>query len=229
MSNKILAIIPARGGSKRIPKKNIKPFLGRDIITYPIESAVTSEIFDKIIVSTDSSEIKRVAIETGAEVPFLRSAKNSDDFATTFNVIKEVISRLDEEYDYICCIYPTSVFVTADILKEAFNSLTSDKKASSIASVMQYSHPIQRSLNLHSKYLASNNPKLYNSRSQDLEKNYHDAGQFYICKTKEVLEEQRLITSHCIPYILNENKAHDIDTLEDWSTAELKYKLLARI
>jgi pseudaminic acid cytidylyltransferase len=228
MNNKILAIIPARGGSKRIPNKNIKPFFGHEIITYPIDASVKTGIFDKIVVSTDCSKIKKIAIATGAEVPFLRSAKNSDDYATTFDVIKEVVSKLDDEFDYVCCIYPTSVFVTAEILEKAFNRLAGDKNATSIASVLQYTHPIQRSLNLRSKYLASNSPEFYNSRSQDLEVNYHDAGQFYICRTQAVLEEGRLITSCCIPYVMNDNNAHDIDTLDDWSIAELKYELLVR-
>ncbi|KOE84887.1 hypothetical protein ACS86_05740 [Vibrio alginolyticus] len=228
MKNKILAIIPARSGSKRIPKKNIKPFFGREIITYSIDAAIKSEIFKTIIVSTDSDEIKDIAISAGANVPFLRSETNSDDFATTFDVIKEVLLKVEGKFDYVCCIYPTSVFVTADVLEHAFSMLIENKDATSIASVLQYSHPIQRSLSIQSGYLASNNPECYNSRSQDLEVNYHDAGQFYICKIEAILEEERLITNRCIPYILQENRAQDIDTLEDWCIAELKYQMLAR-
>ncbi|KMV28510.1 hypothetical protein AB733_23365 [Photobacterium swingsii] len=228
MKNKILAIIPARGGSKRIPKKNIKSFFGREIITYSIEAAVKSEIFQKIIVSTDCNEIKSVALTAGAEVPFLRSETNSDDFATTFDVIKEVLAEVGEQFDYVCCIYPTSVFVSPEVLVDAYSKLNKNESATSIASVLQYSHPIQRSLTIDSEYLVSNHPEYYNSRSQDLEVNYHDAGQFYICRTVAVLEEERLITSRCIPYVLQDNHAQDIDTLEDWSIAELKYQLLVR-
>ena len=228
MKNKILAIIPARGGSKRIPRKNIKSFLGREIITYPIDAAAESNIFQTIIVSTDCDEIKSIAIAAGAEVPFLRSEVNSDDFATTFDVIREVLSKMEDKYDYVCCIYPTSVFVTPEVLVDAYSKLEQDKRATSIASVLQYSHPIQRSLTINAEYLVSNHPESYNSRSQDLDANFHDAGQFYICKTDAVLEEERLITTHCIPYILQERHAQDIDTLEDWSIAELKYQLIVR-
>ncbi|MEZ8788967.1 pseudaminic acid cytidylyltransferase [Vibrio splendidus] len=226
MKNRILAIIPARGGSKRIPKKNIKPFFGREIITYPIDAAVKSSMFERVIVSTDCDDIKNVALMAGAEVPFLRSETNSDDFATTFDVIKEVLSKVEGRYDYVCCIYPTSVFVTPEVLASACRELDNDRSATSIASVLQYSHPIQRSLSINAKYLVSNHPDFYNCRSQDLEANYHDAGQFYIFRTNAVLEEERLITNSCIPYVLCDNHAQDIDTLEDWSIAELKYQLM---
>lgn len=225
MDKKILAIIPARGGSKRVPKKNIKLFFGQEIIKYPIKAAIGSNVFDKIIVSTDCEEIKNVAVSAGAEVPFLRSERNSDDFATTFDVIEEVLSSVEDSYDYVCCIYPTSVFITEDIIMDAFEKLQENSKANSIASVIQYSHPIQRSLKISSDYLVSNHPEMYNCRSQDLDANFHDAGQFYICSTAAVLKEKKLITECCIPYILQDSHAQDVDTIEDWRIAELKYKI----
>lgn len=226
MKSKLLTIIPARGGSKRIPKKNIKNFLGKQIITYPIIAALNAKFINKVIVSTDSEEIKTIALNNGAEVPFMRSNKNSDDFATTFDVIEEVLDNIDGNYELICCIYPTSVFVTPDILNNAIEQLRNDHKATSIASVLEYSHPIQRSLSTDSEYLVSNHPEFYNTRSQDLSTNYHDAGQFYIFKVDAVLGEKRLITKNCIPYIINQNHAQDIDTCQDWELAELKYRLL---
>lgn len=224
MKDKLLTIIPARGGSKRIPKKNIKMFLGTEIIGYPIKAALDAQFSDQVIVSTDSNEIKRVALKYGASVPFMRSEKNSDDFATTFDVIKEVIDNVSDDYQYVCCIYPTSVFVTPDILRDAVTKLKQDENATSIASVLQYSHPIQRSLSAKLAYLQSNHPEFYNSRSQDLEANFHDAGQFYIFRTDSVLSEKRLITNNCIPYLLDAKRGQDIDTMEDWDVAEIMYK-----
>ncbi|ENN9980413.1 pseudaminic acid cytidylyltransferase [Vibrio vulnificus] len=224
MNSKLLTIIPARGGSKRIPKKNIKNFLGMEIIGYPIKAALQAKVCDDVIVSTDSYDIQSVALKYGASVPFTRSDKNSDDFATTFDVIKEVLDKVREDYEFVCCIYPTSVFVTAEMIQEALRLLKDDKNATSIASVLQYSHPIQRSLSVKSSYLQSNHPEFYNSRSQDLEPNFHDAGQFYIFKADAVLDEKRLITKNCIPFLLDGNKAQDIDTIEDWEIAEIIYK-----
>lgn len=222
--SKILAVIPARAGSKRIPNKNINKFLGKEIIRYPIEALLGVSSIDSVVVSTDSDSIKSIAIDSGASVPFMRSSKNSDDFATTFDVIAEVLEKSPEKYDLVCCVYPTSVFVSAAMLTEAINILMKNPVASSIASVLEYSHPIQRSLVIDKGLLLSNHPEHYNSRSQDLIKNFHDAGQFYIFKVDKVLSEKRLITKSCIPYIINPNNAHDIDTQDDWELAELKFK-----
>lgn len=227
MNNRLLTIIPARGGSKRIPKKNIKMFLGTEIIGYPIRAALEAQLSDEVIVSTDSDEIGSVALKYGASVPFTRSEKNSDDFATTYDVIREVLNEVGDKYEYVCCIYPTSVFVTSEILKDALEKLKQDINATSIVSVLQYSHPIQRSLCIKSDYLESNQPEYYNSRSQDLEPNFHDAGQFYIFKRQAVMQEKRLITNHCIPYVLDANNAQDIDTPEDWEIAEIMYRYMS--
>ncbi|MBE8233730.1 MAG: pseudaminic acid cytidylyltransferase [Endozoicomonadaceae bacterium] len=222
--SKILAIIPARAGSKRIPNKNMKNFLSKSIISYPIEAVLSVKSIDTVIVSTDSEQIKSIALNHGASVPFMRSAKNSDDFATTFDVIEEVLNNCSDVYDFVCCVYPTSVFVTAELLEDAIQKLQLNPIATSITSVLEYSHPIQRALSSKSGFLISNNPECYNTRSQDLEVNYHDAGQFYIFKTNTVRAEKRLVTKNCIPYVINQNHAHDIDTLDDWNLAELKYK-----
>ncbi|MGY5731110.1 pseudaminic acid cytidylyltransferase [Vibrio chemaguriensis] len=223
----ILFIIPARGGSKRIPKKNIRQFLGKEIISYPIKSALSSAYCSKLIVSTDSKEISEVAIRYGAEVPFLRSEKNSNDFATTYDVIEEVCSSLIdiERYEYICCIYPTSVFVTTKMIDEAIRLAKAEGKSGAV-SVLEYSHPIQRALCVdESGNLRSTNPEFYNSRSQDLEKHYHDAGQFYLFNLNSARMEKKLILKESIPIILTSAQAQDIDTEEDWNLAEIKYRL----
>lgn len=226
MRKKTLVIIPARGGSKRIPRKNIKQFLGKEIIGYPIEAAINSDAFDRVIVSTDDQEIADVAIKFGAEIPFFRTRVNSNDYATTYDVIQEVLEQLDEEFDYVCCIYPTSVFVSSLILKDALDLLEKTEDATSIVSVLSYTHPIQRALTIADKYLSSVSAEFYNTRTQDLETHYHDAGQFYIFKPRFVEGEKKLVTNKAIPYLLPESKAHDIDTLEDWAVSELKYKRL---
>lgn len=220
----ILAIIPARGGSKRIPNKNIKKFLGKEIIAYSIESLLEVKNIKTVIVSTDSTEIESVALKYGASVPFIRSEKNSDDFATTYDVIEEVLNNYNENFDVVCCIYPTSVFVTANMLTKAIDLLLSTPTATSVVSVLEYSHPIQRSLTVQKGFLASNHPDFYNARSQDLDTNYHDAGQFYIFKPEAAKADKKLITQACIPFIINSNNAQDIDTIDDWKLAELKYQ-----
>ncbi len=222
----VLFIIPARGGSKRIPGKNIKNFLGKEIIAYPIEAALGSKYCSKLIVSTDSEKIRNVALKYGAEVPFFRSEKNSNDFATTFDVIEEVCSKLNEvdDYDYICCIYPTSVFVTDELLNQAFDVIEKENSDGAV-SILEYSHPIQRALRIEqSGFVRSITPEYYNSRSQDLETTYHDAGQFYIFRLKEVQKEKKLIVSNSTPIIIHPARAQDIDTQDDWDLAEIKYK-----
>ncbi|WP_165312545.1 pseudaminic acid cytidylyltransferase [Vibrio ziniensis] len=223
---KILFIIPARGGSKRIPKKNIKDFLGREIISYPIEAALSSSYCTKLIVSTDSTEIANVAKKYGAEVPFLRSEKNADDYATTYDVVEEVCHSLDNitEYDYICCIYPTSVFVTNELLDQAI-SIVENRNLDGAVSVLEYSHPIQRALRIdESGYVKSITPEFYNCRSQDLEPTYHDAGQFYIFRLNLAMKQKKLIAGNIVPIVIKPTHAQDVDTVDDWNMAEIKYK-----
>ncbi|MDA8810279.1 pseudaminic acid cytidylyltransferase, partial [Flavobacteriaceae bacterium] len=180
MSN--ICIIPARGGSKRIQKKNIKPFLGKPIIAYSIEAAINSNLFDEVMVSTDDKEIEEVALRFGAKVPFLRSKKNSDDFSGTVDVIIEVLKNYniaDNENHNICCLYPTAPMVTIDSIKSALELLV-DKKYDTVFPVTKFSYPIQRALKIAENQKVSMIwPENMSKRSQDLPSSYHDAGQFY--------------------------------------------------
>ncbi len=229
MSN--LAIITARGGSKRIPKKNIRLFLGKPIIAYSIEAALNSDVFDEIMVSTDSQEIADIAIKCGAKVPFLRSEKNSDDFSVTVDVIEEVLLQYKKngiEFNYVCCIYPTAPFVTPEKLKNAMNILK-ESKAYSVVPVVIYGHPIQRSFKINNNKLEINWPENINSRSQDLVSNYHDCGQFYCLAVEKFLIIKKLFTSNTLPLIISEKEVQDIDSEDDWVLAELKYKIIQRL
>jgi len=226
--NNSIAIIPARGGSKRIPRKNIKDFLGKPIIAYSIQAALESGLFEEVMVSTDDEEIAEVARQYGASVPFLRSRTASDDFATTADVLVEVLKNyknLGHSFDYTCCIYPTAVFVTAEKLQKAFN-LLDKKKYSSVFPVIPFSYPIWRSLKIENEKLSMNFPKYENSRSQDLPVAYHDAGQFYFSETEVILNKESLFNTNSYGIIIDELEGQDIDNLTDWAIAEMKYKLL---
>lgn len=229
MKENKLAIIPARGGSKRIPRKNIKDFLGKPIISYSIEAAISSGLFDEVMVSTDDDEIKEISIRHGAKVPFLRSAKNSTDFATTLNVIEEVVTEYNNRgrtFGIGCCLYPTAPFITLQKLNEAHELLISNR-FDSVFPVLRFSAPIQRSLRLGAnKKVEMFYPEHLHSRSQDLEPAFHDAGQYYWVNIKPVLEKQKLWTDNSGGIEIGEMEGQDIDTLEDWTMAELKYKLL---
>ena len=223
-----LAIIPARGGSKRIPKKNIKDFLGKPIIAYSIEAAINSELFDEIMVSTDDDEIAEVAIKFGAKVPFFRSNKNSDDYSTTMDVIKEVISEYkiknNADFENGCCIYPTAPLLKVDHLKNGYIKLISSY-FSTVFSAVEFSYPIWRGLSINEDNSAKMIwPQHLNDRSQDLQKVYHDAGQWYWFKTKDLSESFFSGKSAIIK--LDETEVQDIDTLTDWKLAEFKYKIL---
>lgn len=221
-----VAIITARGGSKRIPRKNIRPFLGKPIIAYVIEAALQSGLFEEVMVSTDDAEIAEVARSYGAQVPFVRSAQNADDFATTTDVLLEVLTdykELDKSFDLGCCLYPTSPFVTAILLKQAFDTLTT-QSFDTVYPVQAFGFPIQRAVGLdESGRVRWLQPEHQFTRSQDLERAYHDAGQFYFFKTGAFLENRRLITSNSGGIIISEMQAHDIDTEEDWKVAEFKW------
>ena len=229
MSN--LCIIPARGGSKRIPKKNIKRFLGKPIISYSIEAAIKSKIFTEVMVSTDDEEIVEISRKFGAKVPFLRSKKNSDDIATTYEVIEEVLQKYQIEqkttFENICCLYPCAPFVTENKLKQAYNELV-NKHLDSIFPIIEYSFPIQRALKFYNNKIKLFNDKYLNSRSQDLKKSYHDAGQFYWMNIEKILEKKKIITDNCGGLIISELEGQDIDTEIDWKLAELKFKLLSK-
>lgn len=223
-----LAIITARGGSKRIPKKNIKDFCGKPIIAYSIVAALESGVFDEVMVSTDSQEIKEVAESYGASVPFMRSTATSNDYATTADVLEEVLAsyeKIGKHFDVFSCIYPTAPFVTGKRLAEAYAKLT-ETDADTILSIVQYSFPPQRAFVIRDDSAQYQYPQFERTRSQDLEPIYHDCGQFYICKTKSFLGQRSLILPKTIPYILPEEEVQDIDTLADWKIAEAKYKVL---
>lgn len=229
MSN--IAIIPARGGSKRIPQKNIKPFCNKPIIAYSIEAALASNLFDEVMVSTDDERIATIALQFGASVPFMRSAKNADDFATTLDVLNEVIqqySLLERRFEYGCCIYPTAPFVTNTILHTAFNTMKEDG-FDSVFPVVKYSYPIWRSLKIENGRPSMWWPENMLKRSQDLPPSYHDAGQFYWFNTNKIENAASLFTDNSGVIIIDELHVQDIDNLEDWKLAEIKYKYLEKI
>lgn len=221
-----VAIITARGGSKRIPKKNIKEFCGKPIIAYSIEAALSSGAYDEVMVSTDSEEIKNIAVQYGASVPFLRSEATSNDFATTADVLEEVIDsykRIGKVFESFACIYPTAPFVTGARLAEAAELLND---ADAVISVVKFSFPPQRAFVIREGSVTFQYPEYERARSQDLEPIYHDCGQFYMCKVKPFLEHHSLILPVTKPYILPEEEVQDIDTMSDWEIAEAKYKVL---
>ena len=225
---KKIAIITARGGSKRIPRKNIRAFCGRPIIEYSIEAAKKSGVFDEVMVSTDDEEIAEIARKAGANVPFMRSTKNAGDMAATHEVILEVLNEYKKqgsEYDVVCCIYPTAPFLTADILKESAEKLDATG-ADGVVPVVAYSFPPQRCFIIENERVTYKWPENRLKRSQDLEKMYHDCGQFYCLNTKSFLEQKAIWMKNVVPFIQDESNVQDIDTIEDWKIAEMKYKIL---
>ncbi|ACN16743.1 NeuA [Desulforapulum autotrophicum HRM2] len=224
-----IAIIPARGGSKRIPDKNIKSFAGKPIIAYSIEAAKASGVFDKIIVSTDSERIADVAQKYGAEIPFMRPEEISDDHTPTAPVLLHALNKLSKKNiipDYICCIYATAPFCTHEYIKEGFE-LISGKKVSSVFSVTTFPFTIFRALKINQTgNLQMFYPEHELTRSNDLPEAYHDAGQFYWLECKTFLKQKELYTEDALPVILPRYRVQDIDTTEDWETAEHMYNAL---
>ena len=225
---KNLCIIPARGGSKRIPRKNIKPFLGKPIIAYSIEAALDSGIFDEVMVSTDDEVFAGIARKFGASVPFLRSKVTANDYATTVDVLLEVVEQYKlrgKIFESICCLYSTAPFVTSDRLKEAHSKLSD--KIDACFTMVEYSYPIQRSLRINEEgQVEMKYPKYLKSRTQDLEKVYHDAGQVYFVKTDALLNEKTVWCKRTAPLVLSELEVQDLDTLTDWKLAQMKYELV---
>lgn len=225
--DKNIAIITARGGSKRIPKKNIKDFQGKPIIAYGIEAALESGIFQEVMVSTDSVEIAEVAKQYGAEVPFMRSAKNSDDYATTSDVLLEVLDQYysrGECFKYMTCIYPTAPFITADKLKFAMEKLQTTG-ASMVMPVVPFSYPPLRGYTMEGERIKMKWPEYRTSRSQDLETIYHDAGQFYCYDAEEYRVNRGKVQRGIVPVVISELEVQDIDNETDWKLAELKYRM----
>lgn len=228
MSNNV-AIIPARGGSKRIPRKNIKEFCGKPMIAWSIEAAKASGCFDQIVVSTDDEEIASVALKHGASVPFIRPRELADDFAGTLPVMHHAVAWLNEfdaTVDYVCCIYATAPFVSVQDLREGFQLLR--KTGSSYAlSVTSYAFPIQRAIRItESGRIAMFNPESFHIRSQDLDEAWHDAGQFYWGTADAWLGERPVFSADSVPVRLPRHRVQDIDTFEDWVRAEWLFKSL---
>lgn len=225
MSN--ICIIPARGGSKRIPKKNIKNFLGKPIILYSIQVAINSGLFDEVMVSTDDIEIADLAKKFKAKVPFMRSAKNSDDLATTCDVLLEVIQNYDNlnmEFENICCLYPCAPFVTTKLLSRAYNHLI-ENEYDSVLPIAAFRSPIQRALRVDNDKLSMIYEENSNTRSQDLDKCFYDVGQFYWLRKNKLVENRKLLMSNSGAIKISELDAQDIDNITDWRLAELKFKL----
>lgn len=220
-----IAIITARGGSKRIPRKNVKPFMGKPMIAYAIAAALESKLFDEVMVSTDDAEIAAIAKENGAVVPFMRSAATSNDYATTVDVLNEVITEYGKRgvaFDSFCCIYPCVPFLTGDLLRAAHTAFVSSG-SDSLMPVVKYSFPIQRAMRRNADgFLEYREPEKKLKRSQDLEPMYHDVGMFYFHKTASFCAKNARMAMFEMP----EERVQDIDTLDDWKMAEMKYKIL---
>jgi N-acylneuraminate cytidylyltransferase len=225
MSN--LCIIPARGGSKRIPRKNIKDFLGKPIIAYSIEVAIKSDLFQEVMVSTDDIEIAEIAKRYGASVPFFRNKESANDFAVLADVIDEVKNSYKEiglEFENICCILPTAPFVSVELLKKGL-TLLKEKKVDSVRPIVRFSYPIQRAVNINQLGLLEMfYPEHQRTRSQDLETAFHDAGQFYWMKY-----QTGTWGNNKYGFEISEQLVQDIDTEDDWEIAEFKYKNLQNL
>lgn len=224
-----IAVIPARGGSKRIPRKNVKDFCGKPMIAYSIEAALVSECFDRVIVSTDDEEIATVAQAYGAEVPFMRPAQLSDDHTGTIPVIKHATEWLMAQGlapDLVCCLYATAPFVTAEYLQQGLQQMQQTDAAYAFT-VTSYAFPIQRAIKIDEQQrMQMFNPDAFNTRSQDLEEAWHDAGQFYWGKVASWLAEMTIFGEASSPIILPRHRVQDIDTSEDWDRAEWLFRAL---
>lgn len=224
-----IAIITARGGSKRIPHKNIRDFCGRPIIEYSIEAAKMSGAFDTVMVSTDDGEIAAIAKNAGAEVPFLRSEKTAGDYATTAEVLQEVLEQYEkagETFAYGCCIYPTAPFVTAEKLSRAMRELA-ERGRDCVMPVVAFSFPPLRGMTLTDGTLRYKWEEYAPRRSQDLEELYHDCGQFYAFRVEHLLKTGKLVGENTGGIIVSELEMQDIDNETDWKLAEMKYRLLS--
>ena len=223
-----VAIITARGGSKRIPRKNIKDFMGKPMLAYAIEAALNCQMFEEVMVSTDDKEIASIALKYGALVPFMRTEKTANDFATTSDVLKEVIEMYREKgksFDTICCLYPCVPFLTGDILRQAYNKFC-QTDCESLTPVVKFSYPIQRAFRVNKQgFLEYREPENAPKRSQDLEPMFHDVGMFYFMKGSIFEGGQNRTTF----FEMDESCIQDIDTIDDWKMAELKYKVMHNV
>ena len=224
-----IAIIPARGGSKRIARKNIKEFNGKPIIAYSIEAAIESNCFDSVIVSTDDNKIATIAKSYGADAPFIRPSSLSDDYITITEVVKHAVHWYDNNIGSVelaCCIFATAPFLQPEYILKGLKELLSLKSAFSF-SVTEFSYPIQRAVYIDKKGLIKMfQPDFFHTRSQDLKQGFHDAGQFYWGTKKAWMSDQELFNSLPAPVILPRYLVQDIDTMEDWKSAEIAYKVI---
>ena len=223
-----VAIITARGGSKRIPRKNVKEFLGKPILLYSIEAALNSGIFEEVMVATEDEEIAKVAREAGASVPFMRGEENANDFATTTDVLLEVLDAYEKQgrhFEFGCCIYPTAPFVTAQKLNDSMTKLE-QSDADTLIPVVPFSFPPQRGMVIREDKLQFVQPEHALTRSQDLEHWYHDAGQFYCFRTENFKRNKILTVGKVLPLVVSELEVQDIDTISDWKIAEMKYEAM---
>lgn len=226
--SRAIAIITARGGSKRIPRKNIKEFCGKPILAYSIESALEAGIFDEVMVSTDDEEIAEIAKQYGAKIPFLRSEKTASDYATTADVLYEVLEQYKvggEEFDLACCIYPTAPFATSEKLRIAMEVLQ-ETEADSVMPVTAFSFPPMRGMYIREEKVSYAFPEYSQKRSQDIEPMYHDCGQFYGVDVVRFMETRKLVTEDTRPIVVSELEVQDIDNEVDWKLAELKYEMM---
>lgn len=226
-----ICIIPARGGSKRIPNKNVRLFCGKPIIAYAIEAAIEAGCFDEVMVSTDNDEIAERARQHGAKVPFLRSAESASDVATTVSVWQEVLRAYENEgkkFDLACSILPTAPFVTATKLRAIMNELELHPEWDAAMPVVPYSPPIQRAMGIEDGTLRMIWPEYRSARSQDLEPRYHDAGQYYAFRTSFIRDASSLRDGRLGAIVVPGIEAQDIDTEEDWELAEMKFQRLRK-
>ena len=222
-----IAVITARGGSKRIPRKNIRPFLGRPILAYSIDVALGCGLFEEVMVSTDDEEIADVAQSLGASVPFLRSVATSNDWATTADVLSEVLTAYEQSgrlFEYACCLYPTAPFVSESLLHRAFETVQHGAY-DCVFPIQRFEFPVQRALVFEGEKLTWMHPEHALTRSQDLPPAFHDTGQFYFLNVSAFRRTGRLLTENTTGLEIGELQAHDIDNEEDWKVAEFKFKL----
>lgn len=231
-SPKSVCVIPARGGSKRVPGKNIRPFCGRPLMAWSIDCAKESGLFDRIIVTTDSEDIAKVARECGAEVPFFRPPHLSDDITPTIPVVAHAVKELEnqgEHYDYVCCLYATAPLVNPASLRKGFETIRSRPEKSFAISVTSYAFPIYRSIKLEEDdSIAMNFTDQEKYRTQDYPEAYHDAAQFYWGRPDSYYRENRFFTNASVGVRIPRSQVQDIDTEDDWILAEALFKVLRK-
>jgi len=226
-----IAIILARGGSKRVPRKNVRLFLGRPVIHYPIRAALDSGCFDEVMVSTDDEEIAAVARDEGAVTPFRRSEENASDHATTTSVLLEVIQQYREsgrEFEFVCGMYASTPLVTPQQLRDGWEMIRGNAEIGTVMPVVSFGYPIQRAFGIEQGLLKLMTPEHAFTRSQDLKPAYHDAGQWYWMRTEAFERGRKVFADHCVPMILSGIEVQDIDNEDDWSLAEVKARMRDR-